>query len=249
MSTSSAASSSRPNVIQPSRPDPTKHIKRSAPNSILVSPVQKGNPLLQFIKTVPWEYGDILGDYQVGLTTGVLYLSLRYHLLHPTYIHSRFQKLGQAYNLRILLVQCDVTDHQAPIRELTKLAIINNYTLMISWSNVESANILTLYKSLASTPPTSIKTPAPKDFQSQVGAVLMNAKGVNKTDVVALLNRFKSLNGIAQASAVEENLLECPGIGEKKARRLKDLFEEPFYVGGHKKRRVEKNAEEGNVLN
>ena len=34
--------------------------------------------------------------------------SLRYHRLHPEYIHQRIEKLGHAYNLRILLLMCDV---------------------------------------------------------------------------------------------------------------------------------------------
>ncbi len=34
--------------------------------------------------------------------------SLRYHRLHPEYIHQRIEKLGHAYNLRVLLLMCDV---------------------------------------------------------------------------------------------------------------------------------------------
>lgn len=69
--------------------------------------------------------------------------SLRYHRLHPEYIHQRIEKLGHSYNLRILLLMCDVvrlkpslvtvfacltsmilqSEHQEPIRELTKVYI------------------------------------------------------------------------------------------------------------------------------
>jgi len=35
-------------------------------------------------------------------------ISLRYHRLHPEYILTRIEKLGRAYNLRILLILCDV---------------------------------------------------------------------------------------------------------------------------------------------
>ena len=71
------------------------------------------------------EFGDIVPDFQVGRTTGVLYLrqvafshlphssavipgSLKYHRLHPEYIHQRIEKLGHMYNLRILLIVCDI---------------------------------------------------------------------------------------------------------------------------------------------
>jgi len=35
---------------------------------------QRLNPILNFIRNVGTEYGDIPGDFQVGRTTGVLYL-------------------------------------------------------------------------------------------------------------------------------------------------------------------------------
>ena len=64
-------------------------------------------------------------DFQVGRTTCILFLrytssvlytwwcsnqhvSLRYHRLHPEYIHTRIEKLGHSFNLRILLIMCDV---------------------------------------------------------------------------------------------------------------------------------------------
>ena len=58
----------------------------------------------------------------MGLATGALFLSLRYHRLHPEYIHARIQKLAHMYTLRVLLVLCDVNDHQPAIKELTKVA-------------------------------------------------------------------------------------------------------------------------------
>lgn len=71
---------------------------------LLVSPKQKGNPLLKAISNVPWEYEDMVPDYQMGKTTCALFLSLRYHNLNPDYIHERLKLLGKMYELRILLV-------------------------------------------------------------------------------------------------------------------------------------------------
>lgn len=34
--------------------------------------------------------------------------SLRYHNLHPDYIHGRLQSLGKSFALRVLLIQVDV---------------------------------------------------------------------------------------------------------------------------------------------
>lgn len=39
--------------------------------------------------------------------------SLRYHNLHPDYIHERLQSLGKNFALRVLLVQVDVVSRSA----------------------------------------------------------------------------------------------------------------------------------------
>jgi DNA excision repair protein ERCC-1 len=76
---------------------------------------------------------------------------LRYHRLHPEYIHQRIERLGLSYNLRILLLMCDIvrpptlshvpyllnhsqSEHQEPIRELTKVCLLNNITVIVAWS-------------------------------------------------------------------------------------------------------------------
>lgn len=66
---------------------------------------QRGNPLLKFITSVLWEYDEIVPDYEIGKTIGILFLSLRYHNLNPDYINNRLKELGKKYDLRVLLVQ------------------------------------------------------------------------------------------------------------------------------------------------
>jgi len=51
---------------------------------------------------------ELMSDYVLGATTSSLFLSLRYHRLHPEYIYNRIQKLGKEYSLRILLVMVDI---------------------------------------------------------------------------------------------------------------------------------------------
>ena len=67
--------------------------------------IQRGNPLLKSILSVPWEYEEIVPDYVMGRTTCALFLSLRYHNLNPDYINERLKQLGKQYELRVLLVQ------------------------------------------------------------------------------------------------------------------------------------------------
>lgn len=53
----------RPVVVHPST------------NTIVINPCQKGNPIINHIRNIAYEWGDIVSDYQVGATTGVLFLS------------------------------------------------------------------------------------------------------------------------------------------------------------------------------
>lgn len=111
----------REDESQGSRPRPHPLIRgaHASSNSILVNSCQRGNPILQHIKSVAWEFADIVPDYQVGLSSGVLFLSLRYFRLHPEYIHMRIQKLAHMYTLRILLVLCDVVRRQSSSSPIT----------------------------------------------------------------------------------------------------------------------------------
>ncbi|KAK4054093.1 ssDNA endonuclease and repair protein rad10 [Microbotryomycetes sp. JL201] len=197
-------------------------------NSILVSTVQKGNPVITHIRNVPWEYSEIVSDYQVGATSGVLYLSLRYHLLHPEYIHVRIQRMGHSYALRIMLVLCDVDNHQAAIRELTKTA-------------AEAAKYLEMYKQLERKAPDVIKERVDSSYISHLTSALTSIRGVNKTDVVTLASNFGTFKNIVSAPA--ETLMTLPGLGDKKVKRLRDAFESPFLVQqAQAKRRVQQSA-------
>ncbi|KAG5460917.1 MAG: binding domain of DNA repair protein Ercc1-domain-containing protein, partial [Olpidium bornovanus] len=46
----------------------------------------RGNPILVSVRNVPYEYGEVVPDYVVGQTSCALFLSLKYHRLHPDYI-------------------------------------------------------------------------------------------------------------------------------------------------------------------
>ena len=46
--------------------------------------VQRGNPLLKYIRNVKWEFSqDIVPDYVMG-TACALFVSVKFHFRHPT---------------------------------------------------------------------------------------------------------------------------------------------------------------------
>lgn len=63
--------SSGSKIVQPT---PQALPQRQGISNILVSPRQRGNPVLTHIKSMPWEYSDIPADFVLGITTCALFL-------------------------------------------------------------------------------------------------------------------------------------------------------------------------------
>ncbi|EWC48954.1 hypothetical protein DRE_00259 [Drechslerella stenobrocha 248] len=224
---STIAGPSKPPVVQPV---PRKIHKPAGPSSIIVNTRQKGNPLLPYIKSVAWEYGDIVPDYLATPTTAILFLSLKYHRLHPEYIYNRIKALGRAYTLRVLLVLVDTEQHADPLKELTKTGLVHALTVMLAWSPAEAGRYVETYKVLENAPATSIKERPKEDHMSRVQDFVTCVRGVNKTDALGLIAMFGSVRAAVNAS--EEQIMLVPGWGEKKARRWCAAVREDFRVGG-----------------
>lgn len=213
-------------------------------SNILISQRQQQNPIVSLIKNVPWEYSDIVPDFQVGLTSCVLFLSIRYHRLHPEYIHNRIEKLGKMYTLRILMIQCDVEQPDSAIKELTKLALVKDLTVMVGWSNEELARYLELYKKYENKSPDLIRERINDDFLSHYSAALRSIRGVNKTDVHTLATHIGAFSALANVSS--EQLDRCAGFGEIKIANIIDAFRQPFRAGqmkSYRERRIERELE------
>ncbi|WWC63816.1 uncharacterized protein I303_106421 [Kwoniella dejecticola CBS 10117] len=212
-------------------------------NSIIYSSVQRRNPVLGSIRNVGVEIGDIVADYQVGAHNGVLFLSLKYHRLHPEYIHTRIEKMKGNYNLRIILVLCDVAEHQQSLREINKIAIINEYTVFVAWSNEEIAQYLVCFKSFEHKSADSLKERVQQTYHDQLQHVLTSGRKVNKTDADNLAAQFGSFANLSrQPSKILSNV---KGLGATKVTSLVDAFNKPFLVGGLRKQ--DKDAETGIV--
>jgi DNA repair protein Rad10 len=123
----------------------------SSSSSLLVHSRQRGNPLLKYLRQVKWEYSDTIqggADYSMSRSSCALYLSLRYHSLNPNYIYDRLKTTRLPYQLKILLVQCDVTEPSTSLKELARLCVLYELTLLLSWNDEESARYLETYRIL-----------------------------------------------------------------------------------------------------
>ena len=222
---SSTKSTTAPKIQQPK---PQVLASRSAPTSILVSTRQKGNPILNNIRSLPWEYGDIPADYVLGATTCALFLSLKYHRLHPEYIYSRIRAMGHKYNLRVLLTMVDIQNHEESLKELSKTSLINNLTLILCWSAQEAGRYLELYKSYEHASPTSIRAHQATSYSEKLIEFITVPRSINKTDALSLVSAFGSVR--AAVNARPEEIGEITGWGEKKVERWVGTVRENFRV-------------------
>lgn len=195
-------------------------------NAILVSNRQKGNPLLKHIRNARWTFADIVPDYVIGQSSCALYISLRYHLLHPDYLYYRIRELQKNFKLRVILCHIDIEDVVKPLHEVTRTSLLHDCTLLCGWSLEECGRYLETIKVFENKPADSIREHTDNDYLSRFTHALTSIRRVNKTDVITLGSSFGSLSRIMDASM--EELARCPGIGERKVKRLYDTFHEPF---------------------
>ena len=221
--TPQAATSSAGKVQQPK---PQALPSRSGPSSIIVSTRQKGNPSLNYIRSLPWEYGDIPADYVLGATTCALFLSLKYHRLHPEYVYTRIKALGHRYNLRILLTMVDIENHEESLKELSKTSLVNDLTLILCWSAQEAGRYLELFKSYEHASPASIRAHQSTSYAEKLVDFVTVPRSINKTDAVSIVSAFGSIRGAVNAQP--EQIGEITGWGEKKVQRWCSTVNERF---------------------
>lgn len=212
-------------IIQPT---PQVLPQRGSGSHILVSPRQKGNPVLSCIKSTTWEYSDIPADYGLGLTTCALFLSLKYHRLYPEYIYTRIRNLQGRYSLRILLTMVDIANHEDPLRELAKTSLVNNVTLILCWSAAEAARYLELYKSYEHAGFKAIQGYQGTTYVERLVDFVTVPRGINKADAVSLVSNFGSLKNAINADPEQIGIIG--GWGEVKVKRWGEAIDEPFRI-------------------
>ncbi|WEW55550.1 ssDNA endonuclease and repair protein rad10 [Emydomyces testavorans] len=229
--TAPAAPASLPKPSVPPKvqqPKPQIVPNRGSRSAILVSTRQKGNPILNHVRLLSWEYADIPADYILGSTTCALFLSLKYHRLHPEYVYSRIKLLGGKFTLRILLIMVDIPNHEDSLKELSKTSIVNNLTLILCWSAAEAGHYLELFKSSENAPPTAIRSQQARSYKESLVEFITTPRSINKSDAASLISTFGSLQ--AAINAQPEQISSIPGWGERKVSQWTDAVKEEFKI-------------------
>ena len=208
------------------------------PHVLYVSPKQRGNIVLQFIRNVPTQFLRMVPDYLFSTTHCALFLSLKYHSLFPNYIHRRVAELQSDFVLRLLLVLVDVQDNAALLRQLNVLAVSNRMTLILAWTAEEAARYLETFKSFQGKDASLIQKRTSTNHADQVADFLTACSGINKTDAANLLGQFGSMRALATKGTTEELAL-VPGLGQVKVARLYEAFCKPFSKLASRRRRLQ----------
>ncbi|CAG9462499.1 unnamed protein product [Pedinophyceae sp. YPF-701] len=200
-------------------PVPTGHL--------LVHRRQQGNPVLKHIKAVKWQFCDgIVPDFVAGRSTCALFLSLRFHMLHPEYINLRIRELMKLFRLRVILCHMDSEDPGRVLNDITKAAVVQGCTLVCAWSPQECARYLETLRAYELKPADAILERLDRDYLSSLASALTSVRTVNKRDAVCLGRGLGTVAQVFQAS--EKDLAGVPGIGPAKVKRLLDAFQQPF---------------------
>ncbi|CDK30010.1 unnamed protein product [Kuraishia capsulata CBS 1993] len=199
-------------------------------STIQVSKHQRGNPMLDHLRDVGWTYNESVKkvDYLVNSKLVVIYLSLKYHKLHPEYIYNKIKGLGSTGNtqaLKVLLVVVDIENTNDIVRELNKVCLFNDLSLLLAWSNEEASRFLTFLKMHEFNIHTStIRGNTSKDqFES-----LSSIRTINKTNSKDLLRKYGSLQNLMVHATDEEELGAISGMGQVKVKKLLRVLDEPF---------------------
>uniref|UniRef100_A0A915NMS1 ABC transmembrane type-1 domain-containing protein n=1 Tax=Meloidogyne floridensis TaxID=298350 RepID=A0A915NMS1_9BILA len=107
---------------------------------------QEGNPLIKYIRNVVFEWdSEIKSDFECSRNCGIVYLSAKYHKLHPGYIETRLKDLSR-YRIKILLLLVNVDDPSFLLRDLNLLCYRVQITLILSYSVEEAAEYVETFK-------------------------------------------------------------------------------------------------------
>lgn len=197
--------------------------------------------MLSHLRAQPWEWRDTPADYVLGQTTCALFLSLKYHRLHPEYVYNRIRGLGGKYALRVLLTLVDIPNHEESVKELSKTGLVNNVTVVLCWSAAEGARYLELYKGFEHASAAGIMGVQAKGYAEQFVEFVTVPRGVNRTDAVGIVGAFGSVR--AAVNARPEEVAVLSGWGEKKVKRWTEVVREPFRVAKAAKRGLGEGGE------
>ncbi|KAL8424838.1 hypothetical protein Efla_001643 [Eimeria flavescens] len=199
-------------------------------NMMVVASVrQQANPILKYFSSVPFCIAPIAPDFLVGVGVCVVFLSLKYHRLHPKQLLHRLLPLQRSRELskRFLLLLNDVEGAHASLAQVILHALHHGFILLVAASPAEAAELLQQLKVSENRAADALQPTLDGRHAPRCAEALRVLPAVNRADVVSLAKEFGCMRNIFLAQ--QQQLQQCPGIGPKKVRSLLAAFQEPFF--------------------
>lgn len=191
---------------------------------------------MRFLNNVKWKATKaIIPDFVFSDTGCIYFLSIQFHLLKPEYILNRIRGIPGKYVQRILIVLVDSDDHTESLKDLNLQCIINNLTLILAWSNREAARYVETFKAYEHKSADIIKEKPKESSKQRAVECLTTIRHISTTNANNLIKSLGTMGKVFKSSP--EHLSLVPGLGEKKIRRLLQVFNNPFVATPLKKQK------------
>jgi DNA excision repair protein ERCC-1 len=197
------------------------HLQGGLKTVLEVSKGQHGNVLLRHLRNTGWTFGEAGPDFLIGERACVIYISLKYHLLHPEYVKARISEL-QYFNLCVVLCLIDAEEIFPTLQSINRVAGMGACPLICVWSAEEAARYVELCFSFGYVAQERAEIVIEVDYMSKLTYFLGGVRGMKSIEAASLCAHFGTLSSVLGASI--KAMLGCPGFGQMKACRLHDIL-------------------------
>eukprot|EP00940_MAST-03C_sp_MAST-3C-sp2_P000276 g276.t1 len=241
------------------RVKPSVRTTASSVNAIVVKTNQRKNPVLRYITNVPITFKErMIPDYELGEGACGLYISLRYHRLHPEYLFKRLKELKNKYRVRVIFCSVDMEDNEDPLLAVrqTDYCVTHSLAHFRRFTKPNRSHVfahpaqitkLSVFHECTLILAWSHREMARyietfKAYENSTASKLHGKKSDTYIDkLAACLHQIRSVNKTDVVNLASmfgslseimragvDELLLCPGIGPTKARRIYEVFHAPF---------------------
>jgi DNA repair protein Rad10 len=135
--------------------------------AVVASVRQRGNPLLSRLVSHAVTYSaDLVPDYHISTGIGALFLSVRYHLLHPGYLADRLRRCAadrEVHARTVAVCLADAPGADAALEDITCMCLDRGVALLVATSYDEAARFIEALRHLAVSGATLDAIKGPKD--------------------------------------------------------------------------------------
>ena len=192
---------------------------------IQISNLQKENSLISLLKNDTYKFCVLQSDFQIN-TIQILFLSLKYHISYPSYIHSRISELIGNKNKKFLMLKIDLKrqNYEKNILEIQEITDSAGFVLLLTFSDVDCVyyleNIVKCHTKRAET-----LRLMKNDGEIETGkSFIASFPKFNKTDYLKIKQNNLSIKEFLN----NKEKLKQIGIGDKKIGTIEKFMNMKF---------------------